>query len=220
MMSLIDLLQGPDPHADRVYGVVTGVVTNNEDPDGLGRVKLRFPWFSDEDESGWARCATPMSGKEMGVYFLPSVDDEVLVAFQHGDVNSPYVIGSLWNMESKPPEKNDDGKNGFRTIKSLSGHVIRLTDTEGSERIEIIDKTAKNSIVIDTKENTITITADADVTIKSANGKLVLSGAGVEISSTADFKVDAKGNAEVKCVNLTLEGSGPTVLKGATVAIN
>src|SRR5205085_2988322 len=126
-----------------ISGVVVGVVTNNQDdPDGLGRVKVKFPWLSNDEESFWARVAVPMAGKERGFYFLPEVEDEVLVAFEHGDPRFPYVLGSLWNGQDKPPEKND-GKNNVRVIKSRSGHVIRLNDEDGKEKIESIDKSGK-----------------------------------------------------------------------------
>src|SRR4051812_31769405 len=81
----------------RIYGVVVGVVTNNQDKEGLGRVKVKFPWLSDADESNWARIATPMAGASRGVFFLPEVDDEVLVVFEQGLVSRPYVLGGLWN---------------------------------------------------------------------------------------------------------------------------
>src|SRR5262249_43235482 len=68
----------------RLKGVMVGVITNNQDPDGMGRVKVKFPCLSDDEESHWARIAAPMAGKERGIYFLPEVDDEVLVAFEHG----------------------------------------------------------------------------------------------------------------------------------------
>ncbi|MDQ3855312.1 MAG: phage baseplate assembly protein V, partial [Chloroflexota bacterium] len=127
--------------------MVVGLVTNNQDPDGLGRVKVKFPWLSDEDESSWARIVTPMAGNDRGLYFLPEVDDEVLVAFEHGDVRFPYVLGALWNGKDKPPESNDDGRNDQRTIKSRSGHIIRLDDGDEA-KLEILDKTGNNSIVI------------------------------------------------------------------------
>jgi len=80
----------------------------------MGRVKVKFPWLSDEHESWWARIATPMAGGGRGAYFLPEVNDEVLCAFEHGDVRFPYVVGALWNGKDAPPTTNDDGKNNFR----------------------------------------------------------------------------------------------------------
>ncbi len=198
---------------DRFYGVTVGIVTNNQDPDGMGRVKVRFPWLSDQDESHWARVAAPMAGKERGLYFLPEVDDEVLVAFEHGMAEFPYVLGALWNGKDKPPESNSDGKNNMRTLKSRSGHIIRLDDTDGAEKIEILDKSGKNSLVVNTKENSITIMADADITIKSSKGKLILSGKGVEITSTDAVKLEASKNMEIK--------AGPQMtIKGQMVQIN
>jgi uncharacterized protein involved in type VI secretion and phage assembly len=198
----------------RFYGVAPAIVTNNKDPDGLGRVKVKLPWLAEAVESDWARVASPMAGKERGLYLLPEVDDEVLVAFEHGSPESLYVIGSLWNGKDKPPESNADGKNDTRTLKSRSGHVIRLNDKSGAETIEIVDKSAKNSIVISTKDNTITITGDADVVVKSTKGKLVLSGEkGVEITSGAAMKVEAKSTMDLK--------AGPQLnVKGSKVNIN
>jgi uncharacterized protein involved in type VI secretion and phage assembly len=197
----------------RLYGVTVGVVTNNQDPDGLGRVKVKLPWLSDDVESHWARVVTPMAGNDRGLFFLPEVDDEVLVAFEHGSPEFPYVLGALWNGKDKAPESNDDGENNMRTIKSRSGHVVRLDDTDGSEKIEIVDGSGANSIVISTADNTITITADADITIESGSGKLILSGNGIEIKSQAEVKVEAGANMD-------LEASGQLNIKGATVNIN
>jgi uncharacterized protein involved in type VI secretion and phage assembly len=197
----------------RFYGVAFAIVTNTRDPDDLGRVKVKLPWMAESVESDWSRVMTPMAGAGRGLYFLPEVDDEVLVAFEHGSPEILYVLGALWNGKDKPPESNADGKNNTRTIKSRSGHIIRLTDTVGEEQIEIIDKSAKNSIVISTKDNTITITADDDLSIQSNNGKLKLSGNGVEITSKVAVKIESSQNMDLK--------AGPQLnIKGGMVNIN
>jgi phage baseplate assembly protein V len=208
--SVLALPSGPD---ERYYGVAIGVVTNNKDPDGLGRVKASLPWMDDQVETDWARVVAPMAGAGRGIYFLPEVNDEVLVAFEHGNPDTPYVLGGLWNGQDKPPEANGDGKNDVRTIRSRSGNVIRLTDTDGESKIEIIGSSTKNSIVISAKDNSITIAAAGDITIASSNGKLKLSGNGVEITSTSTVKVQASQNAEVTA-------SGQLTLKGQVVNIN
>jgi uncharacterized protein involved in type VI secretion and phage assembly len=214
-VNLFDLLAETQERdrAARIHGVVVGVVTNNQDPEGMGRVKLRFPWLSDEDESQWARVAAPMAGKDRGAYFLPEVEDEVLVAFEHGDPRFPYVLGALWNGKDAPPAKNDDGKNNVRVIKSRSGHVIRLTDEDGKEKIEIIDKTEKNSVVFDTANNTITVTADKDITLSASKGTIKLDAQKIELKSSADTKVESGAGMDVKA-------SGTMNIKGATVNIN
>jgi uncharacterized protein involved in type VI secretion and phage assembly len=206
-----DLVGGERP-ARRILGVVSARVTANNDPDGLGRVRLKYPWLDDQLESGWARLAVPMAGAERGLHLLPEVDDEVLVAFAQGDPNAPYVIGALWNSAAKPPETNTDGKNDRRTLKSRSGHVVRLVDTDGKERIEIADKSGTQRIVLDTATRSVTIEADGDLAITSANGKLTLKGATVEIA--ADGQLTAKG------AQSELRASGPLKVKGATVDIN
>jgi len=215
-MSIVDALLGGDAssaQAGRIAGVVVGLVTNNQDPEELGRVKVKFPWLSDTDEGHWARIAVPMAGSLRGFYFLPEVDDEVLVAFEQGDARFPFVVGALWNGKDKPPEKNDDGENNIRAIKSRSGHVIRLTDKDGSEKIEIIDKTGKNQIVFDTKNNTITIAADKDLTLAAENGSIKLNAQKIEIASSADTKIKAGAGMNV-------EASANMTIKGAMVNIN
>ena len=219
--SLMDLLSpssgssdggGGSQESGRFYGVVMGIVTNNQDPNNMARVRIKFPWLSDDNESWWARIATPMAGGGRGVYFLPEVNDEVLVAFEHGNPDTPYVLGGLWNGQDKPPESNSDGKNDQRVIRSRSGNVIRLSDTEGDARIEIVDSSGKNTIVISTKDNSVTITATGDVTIK-AGGTLTLSGNGVEITSTSGVKVEGSQG-------LDLKSPGQVNIKGSVVNIN
>lgn len=188
----------PSAPSNQFYGVTVGVVTNNQDADGLGRVKVKFPWLSDDHESHWARVLTPMAGNDRGFYFLPEVDDEVLVAFEHGHMDFPYILGSLWNGKDIQPENNDDGENNKRVIKSRSGHIILLDDTDGEEKIEIMDGGGSNSFTISTSENTITISAEADITIESGDGKLILSGNGVEITSQAEIKIEASQDMDLK----------------------
>jgi uncharacterized protein involved in type VI secretion and phage assembly len=197
----------------RIAGVVVGIVTNNQDPDGMGRVKVKFPWLSSVDESAWARMAVPMAGDQRGVYFLPEIDDEVLIAFEHGDVNFPCVLGALWNGRDVPPEKNDDGKNNVRVIKSRSGHVIKLNDEDGKETIEIVDKSNNNSIVFNTSQNTITVTTDKDIVLSASNGKITLHAQNVEITSSDATKIEAGGTMD-------LNSTRTMTIKGEAVNIN
>lgn len=211
-MSFFNLLVERDD-TTRISGVVVGMVTNNQDPEGLARVKVRFPWLSAEDESAWARMATPMAGNDRGLYFLPEVDDEVLVAFEHGDMRFPYVLGALWNGKDKSPADNADGKNSLRVIRSRSGHLIRLNDEDGKEKIEIIDKSEKNRIVFDTANNTITISSDKDISLSAPQGTIRLDAQKLEIRASTDAKFEAAAGLDVK--------AGATLnINGATVNIN
>ena len=211
-MNLLDVLSADGgASASRISGVVVGVVTNNQDPSGLGRVKVKFPWLSDSEESFWARVAAPMAGKGRGFYFLPEVEDEVLIAFEHGDARFPYVLGSLWNGQDKPPE--DGAVLDRRVLKSTTGHAVVLDDTKDKEKIEIIDKSGKNTIVIDTAKNTITITSDKDITLSASNGTIKLEAKKIEIKSSADTAIEAGAGMDVKA-------TGTMNVKGAMVNIN
>ena len=215
------LLAPPDPE-HRLFGLVIALVTNSQDPDGLGRVKVKFPWLSEQDESPWARVVMPMAGADRGVFFLPEVDDEVLVGFEHGLVEFPYILGALWNGKDKPPEANSDGKNNLRTIKSRSGHIIRLDDTQDAEKIEIIAKGAKSTITIDAKENTIAIQSDHDLTLESTNGALKFTGKSVEITSTSDdVNITSKAAMQIESqANMDLKAGPQLNIKGEMVNIN
>lgn len=211
-MSLLDLVEDRDTDS-KINGVVIGIVTNNNDPEDLGRIRVKFPWLSNEDESDWARVASLMAGKERGIFFLPEIDDEVLVVFGHGDINMPYVIGSLWNGKDVPPETNSDGKNNIRMIKSRSGHVIRIDDTDGKEKIEIVDKTEKNMISIDAKDNKISIISDKDIELSAPHGKITIDAQDIEIRSSAATKIESAADMDV-------EASGNMNIKGATINLN
>lgn len=218
-MSLLDVLGTEERDVRRINGVSAGIVTNNEDPEGLGRVKIKFPWLSDDNETDWVRISTLMAGGERGSFFLPEVGDEVLVAFEHGDINHPFVIGALWNGVDKPPDNNSDGRNNIRKITSRSGHEIIfnddntamqekieihtnsghkivLDDSVGQEKIEIQDKTGSNKIIIDSVQNSMNIESVLQLKIKSAV---------VEIEGTT---------------SLTLKSNAILTIQGLPVKIN
>ncbi|MGD0065240.1 MAG: phage baseplate assembly protein V [Streptosporangiaceae bacterium] len=196
-----------------LYGVAVGIVSNINDPEGLGRVKTVLPWMTDTVETDWARVATPMAGPGRGIYFRPDVNDEVLVAFEHGNPDMPYVLGGLWNGKDQPPVADPDSTNDVRMIKSRAGSTIRFSDVEDDAQIHIVDSSGKNMIVIRASDNSITITADGDITLQAGQGKLTLSGDSVEITATSGVKIEASQAMEV-------EATGQLTLKGSVVNIN
>jgi uncharacterized protein involved in type VI secretion and phage assembly len=169
-MSLVDVLarlDGKDATVGRVYGAVVGIVTSVDDPDGLGRVKVKYPWLKDDSESPWARVVAFMAGNDRGAVFRPEVDDEVLVLFEHGDMRFPYVLGGLWNgTDAMPSERGADGDNHVRLIKSRSGHEFVFDDTPGGEKLTIVDRSG----------NTIEMTSSG-IVIKAQAIKIGSSGA-------------------------------------------
>src|SRR6185503_18432855 len=125
------------------------VVTQNKDPDGLNRIKVKMPWLDggDTDQSAWAQLMTPMEGDKYGWYTLPDVDDVVIVTFIAGDISQPLIMGGVWSTTDNSPEPNEDGKNNFRGYRSRSGHRLILDDTDKT-KVVIVDKTGKNMIGI------------------------------------------------------------------------
>lgn len=210
-MSLIELIHShPDGlhPRDPIAGPVVAIVTNNEDPDGLARVKVSLPWLSDQNESGWARVCTPMAGKKRGIFFLPEVEDEVLVVFEHGDPRRPVVLGGLWNGVDKPPVDSSEGGNNERAIYSRSGHRLRFIDEAEAEKIEISSSDGSNKILIDIAESTITITADSEIRLAAPNGKVSIEATDIEIKASASVAIEAGSSLEVKASNdMTLEGA-------------
>lgn len=214
--TLTNLLQGADD-GGQGWGIAIGLVTNNRDPDGRGRVKVRFPWLSDSEESRWARMAMPMGGKDQGFFCLPEINDEVLVAFEHGKINHPYVLGVLWNGKDRPPLRNDevvgrDGKVNQRMMRSRSGHEIVLDDTDGHERIIIRDKTGQNQIVIDSEQNDMTISVKGDLTLEA--------GGEVNIKSQGDLSIQSDGKGDIEARDVTIEGDSRVDVKGGVINLN
>jgi uncharacterized protein involved in type VI secretion and phage assembly len=186
-------------------GVAVGEVVDNKDPDGLGRVRLHLPWQEDGDASGWSRCAMNMAGKDRGLFLLPEVGDEVLVAAEKGDPSHLYVLGVLWNGQNRPPADNADGANNIRVLKSRSGHTIRINDDRSAPEIEIRLEDGKKVAlgkdgitVSDEKNNEIAINS-SDSSIKvSAKQKLVLDAQNIEIKAGAALTIQASGTLTVK----------------------
>jgi hypothetical protein len=155
-------------------GVHVALVTNNKDPENQGRVKVRFPWLDDTAESHWCRLSARYAGKDRGMYFVPEVGDEVLVVFELGDMNQPFVVGSLWNGKDALPEPgHPDGADNHKVIETRSGHRLVFDDTSGAERIALIDSSNNNRIEIDVAGDSITVTArTGNIFIKAPAGSV------------------------------------------------
>lgn len=217
-MSLLDLLQDEERQENgRVEGVAIGLVTNNKDDQGLGRVKVKYPWREDSQESYWARPAVLAAGNDRGTLWLPEIGDEVLLAFDKGDIQHPYVIGALWNGKDKPPEPNADGENNTKKIRSRSGHQITLFDKSGQESLEIKTK-GGHTILLDDK------TGSARVEIKDGSGsnKIVIETAqnSLTIESGLSLKIKSQSIDIEAGASMNIKASGTLTIQGALVRIN
>jgi len=192
--SLLSLL-GPerDGLAAPRIGLVVGLVTDNSDPEGLGRVKVKYPWLSQEHASDWARVVVPGGGTQRGMQFMPEVNDEVLVGFEQGDINFPYVLGGLWNGKNAPPNKNSEvisgGKVNQRVIRSRTGHVITMDDSDNSPSITILDNTGKNKVFLDSKNNKLTVHLEGDMLFEAPQGAVSIKGKTISVEATTSLKV-------------------------------
>lgn len=149
----------------RMMGNMVAIVTNNVDPEDRYRVKVKYPWMEDSVESFWARIGTGLGGAEIGQFFLPEVDDEVLVSFQEGDIERPVLVGSLYNGKDKSPRdityspdhvvdpipnNQQGGKNDFRFIRSRMWHHLMFKDRDGEGSISLRTKKTHELYLDDT----------------------------------------------------------------------
>lgn len=169
----------------RYYGVYVALVTDVQDPDGQGRVRIRLPWAIDPDGDLyelWARLATMMAGNNRGSWFIPEPDDEVLVAFEGGDPRSPMVIGALWNGQDAPPQQMDSDNN-IRSITSRSGIVVTFDDTDGGVQFTIETPGGQKITCADTP---------ATIDMADANGnQITMDSGGITLNSPMNVTISA-----------------------------
>lgn len=177
----------PLGHGGIFYGVHPALVVDVVDPDAQGRVRVRLPWSPDAagaSYEAWARLSTLMAGPGRGTWFVPDVDDEVLVAFEAGDPSRPYVLGALWNGRDQPPGTMDGaGRNPRRVIRTNHGVKVTLDDEQGTE-----------GLILETPRGQKVTLRDGpgSVTLEDSNGnRVVLESSGITISAPAKLTVSA-----------------------------
>ncbi|MEZ4359655.1 MAG: phage baseplate assembly protein V [Kofleriaceae bacterium] len=210
-------MRAAEHEASRIHEAVIGVVTDNKDPDKLGRVKIKVPVLSDQDTTWWAQIMMIGAGKNRGWFFLPEIDDEVLVLFEHGDMQRPVVIGALWNGKDKPPDKNPGG-NPRRVIKSRGGSKVIFDDEKNQLVLE--DGAGMGRITFDADGNKVTLQSlKGDVCIQAPEGEVLIKGADIEITAGTNLEVHA--GSDMKYGGATIKMNGSTVSYGSsTISIN
>jgi phage protein D len=199
-------------------GLVTAIVTNNSDPEDQGRIKLKYPWMADDVESGWARVAGIGAGDERGFYCLPEVNDEVLVAFEHGDFNRPLVLSGIWNGVDKPTvpasEAIQDGKVHTRAFKTRSGHMLTFVDdSQGKVQLQTA---GGHTLLLDDENSLVQIETSGGIVLKLGD-----SDGSVAVQCSGKLSIDASQDIALKAgANMNLEAGGQMVIKGATIDLN
>ena len=183
------LVELTTPSPPRSFGnsVVVGIVTQNDDPDKMGRVRVKYPDLGDQIEGWWARLAAPGAGKDRGLLMLPLVGDEVLVAFEHGDAQRPYVLGSLWNAQDQPGDlAHTDGSYALHTEQQIVMDADKAISIKG-----------KDTLTLESKGD-MTITTDGSLK-ESATRELSISG--------QTIKIDSSSTLSIKATSITIEGA-------------
>ncbi len=166
---------------EKITGVFVGKVLNNIDPLNLGRIQVAFPDISDFNCSSWARIATMMAGANEGSYFLPDIGDEVLVSFEKGDINTPVIVGGLWNGLARPPEFNK-GLNAKKMICTKTGLKLVFDETPGKQNITLETLTGSTVTLSDTEG--ITINSPTSIKLTVGNNSIEINPTGISIQGT------------------------------------
>jgi uncharacterized protein involved in type VI secretion and phage assembly len=222
--------------------VVVATVTDVNDPEQAGRVKIALPWLSDDHVSDWARTVQPGAGKDRGWMVLPEVGDEVLVAFEQGDLRRPYVLGGLFNGKDTPNTGGIalvDGSSGAvnrRSMISRKGHRIDLQDEDGkTEGITLTSTGDKVQLVLDHTGTKVTVHSDGTVLIEGKQGVVVdagsstldLKGTDIKLTATSGIsldggtgavKVTTNGQLSLSGLDATLNGKTKAEVKGGALA--
>ncbi|MCG0288572.1 phage baseplate assembly protein V [Streptomyces sp. PSAA01] len=208
----------------RYYGVVEALVVENEGDDE-GRVKLKFPWFDDTTVTDWVRVSQLYAGGGYGSVFVPEKGDEVLVAFVHGDMRYPIVLGGLYNGQDKPPTARTDGRDQ-KMIRTRHGHEVLLDDTEAKAAVRIksaaghvveLDDQGKAIHITAAEGGSVTVTAQGDITLKAP--KVTIDSPSIDLGGGATEQLVLGNELLKEFINHTHAGAGspatplpPTVL--------
>jgi uncharacterized protein involved in type VI secretion and phage assembly len=208
----IETARLPRGYGGRFYGAYPALVSNIKDPDGQGRVKVKLPWSPDGQGAAyeaWARLSTMMAGNNRGSWFIPDVNDEVVLMFMGGDPRQPCVMGALWNGQDSPPQSMDSaGKNYIKTIRSRNGVQVTLDDTDGKETMTLETPAGQ----------TVTLTdSPASITLQDSNGNSIqMQASGITLSAAAQVTINAPAGLTVTASMVTVN-SGMSTFSGAVL---
>ena len=197
------------------HGVALGIVTANNDEGKQGRVKVKMPWLN-EGESDWIPVINFLGGSNHGSFFIPEVDDQVLVAFEQGDINRPIVIGSLYSKEVKPDVK-DNEENNIKRIKTRSGHEIIFDDKENQQKLTILSSSGHKILLDDNSQG-----PKISIVDKTGNNRIEFDSTQGSISISSQTKIAINAPIiEIKADSMiTIDCSGMTTVKGKPIALN
>jgi uncharacterized protein involved in type VI secretion and phage assembly len=210
-----DLVAVPSP-GGRLRGVHPAVVTSCDA--ASYRVRLRFPWLPDGEESALARVLTPMAGGGRGACFLPAPGDQVVVLFEHGDIGRPIVVGGAWSRTEAPPQADERGENHVKVIASQAGHRVVFDDTPGGERLTVVSADGGATIELDAAAGVTRLRSRGDVVIE-ASGAVRLHGRELRLTAGDSVRGISAGSLELRGAALSLGADGPLSLGAPAITL-
>lgn len=227
--SLFETLS-PQTHLKPGQTFLVGIVTNNVDPKKWGRIKVKFPTLTEDHESHWARVVGVGAANDRGFDCLPEVNDEVLVAFEHGDIHRPYVLGGVWNGKDAPPENVDDsvqdGKVRLRTVKTRTGHILQFVEEDkGSSKAGVyITTSGGHKVRINDSDRKVEIETNGGHTLTMDDNGM----GSISMSSTGSISLDARTSIDIRAnTSISINGNtisirapGPITVQGTPIALN
>jgi len=200
------------------WPLMTGIVTNNNDPENQGRVRVKFPWLDNQQESAWARVVSVGAGDGRGLFCLPEVNDEVLVGFEQGDMSRPIVLGGLWNGVDAPPVSASQAVSGGNVVERVwytrAGHKLTLHDENPAQ--VCIETAGGHKVTLDDDQKTIKIeTSGGQTLVLDDNGRRL------SIKGSGEVAIEAQQNLSIKAsANMNIEANGNVTIKGAIIQLN
>ena len=188
-----------DGAAPRYFGVYPAIVTDIVDPDSIGRIQVKFPWLGDDgaDVRAWATLCTPYADDDQGIEILPSVDTQVVIAFEAGDLRRPYIIGACWNGVESLPE-SPASPNNKRLWKTRAKSLLEFDDTDGAAKVTLSMDSGHKLVLDDSAQ---------EVRLTHSNGCVITFNAAGQIQITANATVEITASAlNVHCATSTFDG--------------
>lgn len=188
-----------DGAARRYFGVYPAIVADIVDPESIGRIQVKFPWLGDDgsDVRAWATLCAPYADDDQGIEILPSVDTQVVVAFEAGDLRRPYIVGCCWNGRESLPV-SPESPNNKRVWKTRARSLLEFDDTDGASKVTLSMDSGHKLVLDDSAQ---------EVRLTHSNGCVITFNAAGQIQITANATVEITASAlNVHCATSTFDG--------------
>jgi phage protein D len=203
--------------------LMIALVTNNNDPDNMGRVKVKFPTLGDNMESEWARVMTLGAGNERGVFMMPQIDDTVVVGFEHGDPRRPFVLGTLFTgkekLSSDLKDSNREPKFAVKTPHQIFAQSDKELKLTSNEKMTIEIKGGNTGELSSTTDGDTKLTAKKNIKAEASQNIEVSANSSVKIKGNGSVEIEASGQLKVKGAAVSIEGSGMVEVKGGMIKL-